>query len=122
MNTSAARREFPVGLVLLGTGILLYKATRLSLEIAGSLSKAGQFVLLDLDLLGLLLFLGLATALPWARVARLAVKAVLLLTVFFYAIHSFVLLELNEYMSLFDLARYLPEWRVVQSFLGLLAL
>lgn len=108
--------------MLLGAGILLYKAVRLSLEISGSLTKAGQFMLLDLDLLGLLLLLGLATALRWARMVRLAIKAVLLLTVLFYAIHSFVLLELNEYMSLFDLARYLREWRVVQTFLGLLAM
>jgi hypothetical protein len=122
MNKSGARREFPVGLVLLGAGILLYKAARVSLEMSGSLSMAGQLALLDLDLLGLLLLLGLATALSRARILRLTIKSVLLLSVLFYAIHSFVLLELNEYMSLFDLARYLPEWRVVHSFLGPLAL
>lgn len=121
MTSPVRPRAFPFGLVLMTVGILAYKAVRMSLEIAGSLALAGQFVLLDLALMGLLLSLALVAAMRWQRKTRLGIKLVLLLAVLYYAIHSFVLLELNEYMSLFDLFRYLPEWGVVWSFMGPLA-
>lgn len=118
MIETQRERIFPAGLVVAALLVFCGKAAALSLQASGSLAQAWQFALLDLDGIGLLLLLGALTALARARPLRLLGKATLFLALVFYAIHSFVLVELDESMSLFDLARYLPEWPVVQSFLG----
>ena len=112
------QRLFPAGLILAALALLLYKSVSLALDISGSALPAWRFVLLDLDFVAVLMGLGLAQARTRTRLGRNLLRALLLLVVLFYAIHSFVLLELDENMSLFDLARYVPEWGVVRSFFG----
>ncbi|NND44611.1 MAG: sulfatase-like hydrolase/transferase [Xanthomonadales bacterium] len=117
MNRSERARVFPAGLFAAGLAILAYKALSLSLDVSGSMVLAWRFGLLDLDMLGILLGIGLLVALP-RRLLRWPLKVALFLITVYYAVHTVVLLELDEPMSLFDLGRYLPEWGVVQSFLG----
>ena len=108
--------NFPLGLVILSLGLAAYKAAFLSVEMTGSLAVSAQLFALDLSFLGLLVLLCVIHAFIASMVVRSMLKILLALVVAFYIIHSFVLLEQDEYMNLFDLARYLPEWRVVFSF------
>ena len=110
--------RFPAGLILFALLVAAWKAIALSLEISNSLYLAGRFLALDLTWLAILLAVGTIHALSRPGAWTLLVKAVLFLCVLYYAVHSSVLLELDEYMSIFDLARYLPEWEVVGTFVS----
>jgi hypothetical protein len=111
-----SRLGFPLGLVVFGTGVALYKAISLSLEMGDSLAMVAPLLSLDLLFLGLFCLIATRYAFSSASWARVMLKTILLGLLVFYTIHSFVLLALDEYMSLFDFGRYLFEWRVVLSF------
>jgi len=116
MRNNNSAGHFPLGLLMLSLGLAAYKAAFLSMEMTGSLAVFAELFVLDLSFLGLLGLLCVVHALIAGSVARSLFKALLALVVAFYIINSFVLLELDEYMNLFDLARYLPEPQVVFSF------
>jgi len=108
---------FPAGLLLATTALAVYKAAALASEMNGPGGLFWQLLALDLTFLALLALAAAAicrVAAAWLR--RLA-WAMLALAVAFYLVHTFVLLALDEPMSLFDLARYLPETAVVGTFL-----
>ena len=114
MRNNNSAGHFPLGLLMLSLGLAAYKAAFLSMEMTESLAVFAELFVLDLSFLGLLVLLCVVHALIAGRVARSLFKALLALVVAFYIINSFVLLELDEYMNLFDLARYLPDsWLVM---------
>lgn len=106
----------PWGLLLFSLAIALYKAFSLSAEMTAGPGLVLRLLLPDFSFLGLLCLLGLMHAMAGNRALRLLIRTALSLLVLFYAIHSFVLLALDESTSLFDLGRYLGEWSVVWSF------
>ncbi len=113
---------FPLGLVGFSLIVAFYKAVTLSLEMTGTLAVMAKLLSLDLAFLGLVCLLSvlhLRSATHWMRISHRILLAAL---VAFYTIHSFVLLALDEYMNLFDLARFFQEWQVVLSFFDALTI
>jgi hypothetical protein len=112
------RGLFPLGLIAFAIGLAAYKAAMLSQEMTGTFELLGGLFLLDisfLSLLGLLAAVGAISSLGWFR---LLLKTLLFLLIVFYTVHTFVLLALDEHMSLFDLGRYLREWRLIPGFIN----
>ena len=118
MPLHSDRRYLPWGLLLFSFAVALYKAFSLSSEMTGGASLVLRLLLPDFSLLGLVSLMGLLQVMAGKPALRLLVRVALALLVLFYAIHSFVLLALDESASLFDLGRYLKEWSVVWSFFG----
>lgn len=117
-NHASKRGRLALGILIFVFGVLLFKSLRLSLDVSGSVSLTLRYLLLDASFAGLLTLLAVAHAKFRNRVLRVTGLVFLLLAALFYAVHSFVLIELDEYMSLGDLGRYLPEWEMVRGFLG----
>ena len=113
---------FPLGLLLFSFMLALFKAASLSVEITGSFSLLALLLSLDLSFLSLLALLAVAHGFSLKTLIRIPLKVLFSLAVIFYIVHTFVLLELDEYMNLFDLGRYLPEWRVVGSFFNAMSI
>ncbi|MDX1460013.1 MAG: sulfatase-like hydrolase/transferase [Xanthomonadales bacterium] len=110
--------RLPIGLLAFALAVALFKAARLSLDVSGAVWGAGAYLAQDLTALGILLLSALLAGRFDTGPVRRVCLLLLALLVLFYALHSVVLLELDEHMSLFDLARYLPEASVVASFIG----
>ena len=112
------RGPFPLGLIAFVLGLAAYKAAMLTQEMTGSFELLAGLFLLDvsfLSLLGLLAVVCARSTLAWFR---LLLKTLLVLLIVFYTVHTFVLLALDEHMSLFDLGRYLREWRLIPGFIN----
>lgn len=108
----------PWGLMAFSLAVAAYKAFTLSYAMTEGPGLVFGLLLPDTAFLGLVCVLGMAHAAVNKGLLRMALKFMLALLVLFYTIHSFVLLALDEPMSLFDLGRYLVEWSVVQGFFG----
>ncbi len=113
---------YPSGLLAFSVILALYKALILSLEMTGSPAVSAWLFALDLSFLALLALLGLLHCYLGNALARLLVRILQAVSAGFYLVHSFVLLELDEPMRFFDLARYLPETAVVGSFFNVLTI
>lgn len=118
MDFPSKHGRLALGVLLFVTGILLFKSVRLSLDVSGTTLLTWRYVLMDAAFIGLLTLAALVHAGFRHRVLRAAGLVLLLLVALFYAIHSFVLIELDEYMTVGDLGRYLPEWEMIRGFLG----
>lgn len=118
MPTLHKRRLFPLGLILFAIGLAVYKAAVLSQEMTGTLEVLGSLFVLDASILSLLGLLAVTCTIGSSGWLRLLIKTLLVLLLVFYVVHTFVLLALDEHMSLFDLGRYLREWRLIPGFIN----
>ena len=114
--TKSDHGRFPLGLIIFSACVALFKSFSLSLEMSDSIAMVATLLSLDSPFLGTLLLIASLHALCNSSWLRMVLKVLLAGLLGFYTIHSFVLLALDEYMSLFDLGRYFLEWQVVWSF------
>ncbi len=116
MNRRVSIGYYPLGLVLFVLLFAFYKASCLAAEMGGS--GYAIWAIPGLDGLFLSLFFMIALLQGFFRPAWLRAIGWLILVSLagFYLVDSLVLLALDEHASLFEIARYAPEWRVVLSF------
>lgn len=116
MNFFQRSAGYPFGILLFAFVLALYKAVVLTMEMGADWYVPVYFVGLDALYLALLFFIAILHGHSKSRLLHVALWLLLLLLMFVYLLDSFVLLALDEHVSLFDFGRYSLEWGVVQSF------
>ena len=116
MNSRLSQATYPLGLALFALILAIYKAIKLTIDMGADTSVTLSIVGLDAFFLSILFLLAMLQAffrLSWLRIIS---SLVLLLLTLFYLVDCFVLFALDEHANLFEIGRYTPEWRVVESF------
>ena len=116
MNSRLSQATYPLGLALFALILAIYKAIKLTIDMGADTSITLSIVGLDAFFLSILFLLAMLQAffrLSWLRIIS---SLVLLFLTLFYLVDCFVLFALDEHANLFEIGRYTPEWRVVESF------
>ena len=116
MNSRLSQATYPLGLALFALILAIYKAIKLTIDMGADTSVTLSIVGLDAFFLSILFLLAMLQAffrLSWLRIIS---SLVLLFLTLFYLVDCFVLFALDEHANLFEIGRYTPEWRVVESF------
>ena len=116
MNSRLSQATYPLGLALFALILAIYKAIKLTIDMDANTSVTLSIVGLDAFFLSILFLLAMLQAffrLSWLRIIS---SLVLLFLTLFYLVDCFVLFALDEHANLFEIGRYTPEWRVVESF------
>ena len=116
MNPHTSQASYPFGLVLFALLLAIYKAVILTTEMGADWYRFVILLGLDAFFLSLLLLLVLLQGFVRLKWLRIIVWVALTFLAFYYLVDSFVLLALDEHVSLFEIGRYAPEWGVVLSF------
>lgn len=121
MNLFHRLAGYPFGILLFVLAIALYKAIVLTMEMGADWYAPLYFVGLDALFLALLFFVAILHGHSRSRLLLVVLWLLLVFLTFVYLLDSFVLLALDEHVSLFDFGRYSLEWGVVQSFFDVTA-
>ena len=116
MNTPKPQASYPFGLVLFALLLAVFKAANLMATMGGDGYRFLLLLGLDSFFLSLLFIIALLQTYIRLKWLRFIAWLSLVFLTFYYLVDSFVLLALNEHASLFEIARYTPEWGVVRSF------
>lgn len=116
MSTDNKARRFPIGLILFGLTLAVYKASIISVDAGSGWQVWALLIGLDLFYLGFLMFLAIFSGFvkPW--ILRGSAWLLLVFLTAIYLVDSFVLLALDDHADLFDIGRYALEDGVVLSF------
>jgi len=116
MNLFPRLAGYPFGILLFALVLALYKAIMLTMEMGMGWYAPLYFVGLDAFFLALLFFVVILQSHSRSNFLHVAFWLLLAFLTFVYLLDSFVLLALDEHVSLFDFGRYSVEWGIVQSF------
>jgi hypothetical protein len=116
MNPFRHQAGYPFGLILFAVALALYKSVMLTIEMGMDWYASLYFLGLDALFLTLLLFVAILHGHSRLKPLQAAFWLLLVFLTFVYLLDSFVLLALDEHVSLFDFGRYSLEWGIVQSF------
>ncbi len=116
MNLFHRLAGYPFGILLFALILALYKAILLTMEIGADWYASLYFVGFDAFFLTLLFFVAILQGHARSKLLHVALWLLLVLLTFVYLLDSFVLLTLDEHVSLFDFGRYSLEWGIVRSF------
>ncbi len=121
MKTRQYKNTFPLGLVLFGLVLAIYKATFRAAEMGADWSVVFTLAGLDGFYIALFLMIGILHGVARVSVLRVMLWLLLVFMAFIYLVDSFVLLALDEHAPLFEIGRYAPELGVVLSFFDIKA-
>jgi phosphoglycerol transferase MdoB-like AlkP superfamily enzyme len=116
MNLSQRLAGYPLGILLFALVLAFYKAVLLTMEMGVDWYASLYLVGFDAFFLALLFFVAMLQSHSRSKLLHVALWFLLAFLTFGYLLDSFVLLALDEHVSLFDFGRYSLEWGIVRSF------
>ncbi|MGA9572506.1 MAG: sulfatase-like hydrolase/transferase [Lysobacterales bacterium] len=119
MNLRHRQATYPLGPVSFVALLAVYKAVRLTADIGADGYRFLTLLGTDAFFLALVFLIAFLHGISRPRALRVLFWLILICLTFFYLLDSFVLLALDQHVSLFEVGRYAPEWAEVSGFFNI---